>query len=497
MQIELIATASEDSAYLPRLGLGVLAALTPSTDEIIYTDDLVEPFDIERDLKDVDLVGISVDSKTAHRSYAIASAYRRRGVKVVLGGIHPTAVPDEAARFADAVVVSEAEDLWPVLLDDFRRGELKPLYRGPLPSLAGRPAPRRDLFRSKKYIPFQVVQTMRGCPYPCEFCSVSTANGTTMRFRPADDVLRELQGLGKLVMFGDDNVMIHRKYSGELFRRMVPLGKHWIGQCSLAAVKRIENVKLMAESGCKALFIGFESISDTTLRSTGKLQNRPSEYQEVMDMLHEHGISTWGSFVFGFDDDDPEVFERTAEFGIRMKLTMALFAMLTPYPGTRLYRRLLAEGRLTNERWWLGQNHDQGSPYFIPRQMSREALHEGWQRAWQRFYSPSAILSRWTVRSRSSWIQTLGYLPLNFMQNRLVKHKIIGKNPRFRAGNLDPMTSAIDAIVRAVEPELGGRPGRESEERPVPAARHRSLPMVSGHAADAPAGLPGSGEIGR
>ena len=291
---------------------------------------------------------------------------------------------------------------------------------------------------------------MRGCPYPCEFCSVSTANGTTMRFRPVDEVLAELRSLGKLIMFADDNVMIHRKYSGELFSRMAPLGKHWIGQCSLAAVKRIENVRLMAESGCKALFIGFESIDEETLRLTGKRQNRPSQYHEVMDMLHEHGISTWGSFVFGFDTDDPEVFERTVEFGIEMKLTMALYAMLTPYPGTRLYKRLKAEGRLTNERWWLGEHHDAGSPYFVPKLMTREALHDGWQRAWKRFYSPSAIWDRWTVRARSSWIQTLGYLPLNVMQNRLVKYKILGKKPRFRStGDFDPMSFAMQALAEA------------------------------------------------
>ena len=433
MQIELIAPASEDSAYLPRLALGILAAATPPDDEVIYTDDLVQPLDLEHDVKEVDLVGISVDSKTARRAYDIAEAYRRRGVTVVLGGVHPTAVPEEALEHADAVVLREAEPFWPQLIDDFKHRRLQRLYQGALPNLAGLTPPRRDLFTSRRYIPFQVIQTMRGCPFPCEFCSVSTANGSRLRLRPAAEVIAELRSLGKYVMFADDNVMIHRRYSRDLFQRMEPLGKHWIGQCSLAAVHRLEHVEWMARSGCKGLFIGFESVDDTTLRQVGKRQNHPERYREIVAMLHEHGISTWGSFVFGFDTDDVEVFDRTVEFGIDAQLTMALFAILTPYPGTRLYRRLRAEGRLTDERWWMRQHHDAESPYFRPARMTRQQLHEGWIRAWQRFYAPRSIWKRWKLTHRSSWVQTLGYLPLNLFQNRLARDKIAGGRRRFRS----------------------------------------------------------------
>ncbi len=435
MQIELIAPASEDSALLPRLGLGLLAAQTPSDIELIYTDDIVTPFDLDRDVKDVDLVGISVDSKTARRAYDIAARYRQRGVKVVLGGIHPTALPEEALLHADSVVVGEADKLWGQVIADFQSHNLQPRYDGGWPELTGIPWARRDLFRSRKYIPFQVVQTMRGCPYPCEFCSVSTANGTTLRMRPVDDVVSEFKTLGKRLLFADDNVMIHRKYAEELFTRLADLGKSWVGQCSLAAIQHEPNIALMARSGCKGLFVGLESVDEAALALTGKKQNRPERYEEIIGRLREHGIGTWASFVFGFDTDDPEIFDRTVEFGIKARLTMASFAILTPYPGTRLYRRLDEEGRLTDRTWWLHADHDAGSPYFVPKRMTREQLREGWMRAWQSFYSWPSIFSRWTLPPRSRWGQSAAYLPLNAMQRRLAVRKVLGGHQRFLTAN--------------------------------------------------------------
>ena len=434
MDIELIAPLNEDSSFLPSLGLGILAAHTPRDVTVHHTDELIDPIDLERGVRDVDLAAITINSKTARRGYAIADAYRRRGIPVVLGGIHPTAVPDEARRHADVVVVGEAEGLWEQVLADFRaRVPLTPVVRREgWPDLAGLPRPRRDLFRSRRYIPFQTVQTTRGCPYPCEFCSVSIYNGGKFRFRPVPEVIAELEALERprelprtLVLFADDNVMIHRGYSRELFEAMVPLGVHWVGQASLAGLGQAQDIELMARSGCRAVFIGFESIDDGTVLGAGKKQNKPRQYEEVIDRLHANGIAVWGSFVFGFDGDDDSVFERTVEFCIESRLTMCLFAMLTPYPGTMLYRRLAAEGRLTHPTWWLeGHDFDQAAPFFRPARMSAERLHRGWVEAWQSFYSYSSIWRRFRTDLDQGWISLVGHFPLNLFMHVLADRKI-------------------------------------------------------------------------
>ena len=433
MRIELVCPAAEDSAHLRSLAVATLASLTPDDVELSLRDDIVHRLDPTTELDgNADLAAITVSTKTALRAYELAAAYRQHGVKIVMGGIHPSAVPDEALEHCDAVVIGEAEGLWPQVVADARQGKLQRIYRhAAWPDFSRPPWPKRTIFPSRGYMPVQTVQTSRGCPFVCDFCSVTPFFGRALRRRDPEDVAREVATLGRgWVMFADDNIVGYGEQSRALFRALKPLKRSWFGQASLQGVKDDETLRLMYSSGCRSLFIGFESVSRATMVACGKRQNDPREYIDAVRRLHDHGITVWASFVFGFDEDTPDVFEATVEMARKAGVIMASFCILTPYPGTPLHTRLKQEGRLFEERWWLHERRD-GYPFFRPKGMTTEQLFEGWQQAWKWFYSGSSILDRFRHAPRTSFFATMAFLPLNFFQRRLTAEKIVGGNRFF------------------------------------------------------------------
>jgi radical SAM superfamily enzyme YgiQ (UPF0313 family) len=401
MRIKLVMPRmiNQEFTLLP-LNLGMLAALTPPDIEVSIVDEVVERVNFD---EQVDLVGISCTTTVVPRAYEIAAEYRKRGVKVVLGGTHPTLIPHEAVKHSDSVCIGEAEGSWGEILADFKRGKLKQVYRNDgYCSLEGLPIPRRDLFDAEHYLPIHGIQTTRGCPFACDFCAVTAIFGHKYRFRPVKDVLAEIDTLEhRYVFFYDDNIVGNPGYSRELFRSLIPYKKRWIGQASTTVIRDPDLLRLMAKSGCKGLFVGFESLSEENLRQSHKKHNDPRQYKEVAKRLHDLGIAISGAFVFGLDNDDNTVFERTLEFAMDIELDIAQFNWLAPYPGTPIYDRLKAENRLINNEWWL-TGGGLGDVVYYPRMMSPGELQEGSRWVRKSFYSTSSILKRFFGKSRLS-----------------------------------------------------------------------------------------------
>ncbi|OFW56630.1 MAG: hypothetical protein A2Y75_08685 [Candidatus Solincola sediminis] len=386
-----------NKGLLAPLGLMYLAAYTPPEVEIHLIDENVERLDFS---EVPDLVGITTMTATAPRAYEIADRYRSLGSKVVLGGIHASMLPEEALQHADSVVIGEAEAIWPQVLADAEGGRLEPIYRQETHIDYKWPIlPRRDIIDPKRYWSANTVQTSRGCPHNCNFCSVTAFNGRKHRARDIDNVLAEVESLSrtnrfhrKVVPFVDDNIAASPRRAKELFRQLIPMKIRWGSQASITIANDEELVALAAESGCQFLFIGLETMSPEALVEMGKSQNHVGQYDHAMKLLRQYKIHVMGAFVFGFDCDDDRVFAATLDFAMRNKIHIAQFAYLVPYPGTRLYDELLGENRVEPE-FWFEPSWDCRVVYE-PKNFSARQLSDMTHKVQQDFYSYRSILKR-------------------------------------------------------------------------------------------------------
>jgi radical SAM superfamily enzyme YgiQ (UPF0313 family) len=376
--------------YAP-LTLTTLASLVPPelNAEVVLMDEGIVDVDVNAD---VDLAAISTITGTALRCYDLAARFRARGVPVVIGGVHATLMPEEAQQHADALVVGYAEETWPRLLRDFAAGRMQRRYdQSPHLKLENLPFPRRDLLPAKDYVTLHTIEATRGCIHKCEFCVVPSAWGRPLQ-KPVGDVVADISQMRpRKLIFLDLNLISDTDYAKELFRALIPLRVRWGGLATTMIAWDDELLDLAAASGCAGLLLGFESLSGGALQESRKQFNARVDYRTVIEKLHARKIAIQGCFVFGFDDDDAGVFDRTAEFAIDAKIDLPRYAILTPFPGTPLHARLAEEGRLLTTDW---SYYDGQHVVYQPARMTPEQLQQGAERAWKRTYSYAGIARR-------------------------------------------------------------------------------------------------------
>jgi radical SAM superfamily enzyme YgiQ (UPF0313 family) len=394
-----------------------IAGLTPPDVDIRFYDDRMEriPYD-----EPTDLVALSVETYTARRSYQIASEYRRRGVPVVMGGFHPTLCPDEVSQYAETVVVGEAEETWPRLIDDFRHGGLEPIYRAAArPSLRGL-RPNRRIFQGKRYLPLGLVEAGRGCHFRCEFCAVQSVFRNTQTRRPLDEVISEVASIRdtrRLFFFVDDNITSNMNQAKEFFRALATLKIRWVSQSSINAAHDEEFLDLLVRSGCQGVLIGFESLNPGTLAAMNKSFNTMrGGYEAALANLRRFGLRLYATFIFGYDADTPESFVRATEFAKDHNFYIAAFNHLTPFPATPLYARLASQNRLLYDSWWLDPQYRYNAVPFQPALMTPEELQRHCLDARRSFYAWRSIVRRgFDAVNRADAFMFRNFFPINSM----------------------------------------------------------------------------------
>lgn len=375
-------------SLFPPLGLATLAGYLSPEDEVDLQDEHVEKLRLD---DRPDLVVIQVYITSARRAYEIADRYRAAGVYVALGGLHVTALPDEAACHADSIFLGPGEDIWPQFLSDYRRGEPQSRYVSTVRTLVGMPPVRRDLIKRSLYLVPNSIVVSRGCPHACDFCYKEAffEGGTSFYTQTVDAALAEIERLpGRHLYFLDDHLFGNRRFASALFDGMKGMGRLWQAAGTVQSVLAPGLLEKAVAAGLRSLFVGFETLSADNLREQGKSQNLGRDYGAAIRRLHDLGVMINGSFVFGMDGDDASVFDRTVDWAVERGIETATFHILTPYPGTALYRRMADAGRLLHSDW---DRYDTRHVVFRPARLSAAELEAGYWRAYERFYSWRAI----------------------------------------------------------------------------------------------------------
>jgi radical SAM superfamily enzyme YgiQ (UPF0313 family) len=413
------------SWQMESLPAAAIAGLTPDDVDISFYDDRMEkiPFD-----NPTDVVTISVETYTAKRAYQIASEYRRRGIPVIMGGLHATLLPDEVEEYAEAVVVGEAESIWEEVINDLKNGTLKQRYQG-----KDRPSLKdirldRSIFQGKRYLPIGLVETGRGCRYACEFCAIQAFFDNTHRNRPIEDIVKEIESLKnekKIFFFVDDNFIGDIKQAKELLRALIPLNIRWITQMSIDGAQDEELLQLLDESGCKGVLIGFESLDEENLKLMNKSFNtKHGGYEKALENLQRYNIRIYATFVFGYDYDTQSSFDEAVEFAKEKQFYIAAFNHLTPFPGTPLYRQLEEKGRLRFKQWWLDDAYRYNDLPFEPEQLAPQEVTRLCVESRRKFYSLGSIFKRLlSSANRSDGFMLRNYLPINWMHRRDVSSR--------------------------------------------------------------------------
>ena len=442
-------------SLFPPLGLATLAGYLEDSDEVEIRDEHVE--DLHLDDRP-DLVVLQVYITSAYRSYLIADHYRARGVHVAMGGLHVTSVPEEAAAHADTIFLGPGEDTWPRFLRDYRAGSPQRVYRSTVRTLEGQPPPRRDLIKRHLYLVPNSLVVSRGCPHNCDFCYKEAffAGGKSFYTQAVDDALAQIESLpGRHVYFLDDNLFADARFARSLFDGMKGMGRVWQAAGTVQSVFQPELMEEAVDSGLRSLFVGFETLNASSLREQGKFQNLDKDYNAAVRRLHELGVMINGSFVFGLDHDAADAPARTVEWAISQGIETVTFHILTPYPGTALYDRLSAQGRITSHNWDL---YDTRHAVYTPARTSADELEAGYRQAYRDFYTWRSIFAgAWT---KDAWTQRLrhvayagGWKKMEPLWNLVIKLK--------RVSGFLPLLETIltGAQRRRTRPEpVGSRP---------------------------------------